>query len=136
MGFFLMLLNTTRRPTSFFSATFPAAREAACKAAFVRSTYDPHSPVDCPTFHEATQPLDYDIRNEPYISSTSVSFRGSTQELSYPQLHIAYPERLHPPQPFLSHHQIQPSFYFPPRPVQAVRFFLTFFFEQFLTIVC
>jgi hypothetical protein len=79
-----------------FYATFPGARNAAYIA--------PHS-------------LQYDIRNELDISSTSVSFTGPTQELSYPQFPI------HPQQTFISYHQSQSSCYSPPRPVS---FFLTF----------
>ena len=108
-----------------FYATFPAARVAACNAAFQQSIYDLPSPVDCPTLHEATRPLEYDIRNEPDISSTSVSFRGPTPGPPYPQLHS---EGLYPRQPFFPHHQIQPSYYSPPRPVS---FFLTFFWSKF-----
>jgi hypothetical protein len=95
-----------------FYATFPAARlarDAAYNAASEQSTYDPHKPVDCLTLHEATQPLEYDIRNELDISRTSASFRAR-QESSYLQLHTAaaYSEGLHPQ--ILSHHQSQPSY--------------------------
>jgi len=116
-----------------FYATFPEARDAVCNAAFEQSIYDLPSPVDCPTLHEATWLLEYDIRNEPGISSTSVSFGGLTQGLSYPQLHFDYSEGLYPRQPFLPHHQIQPSYCSPPHPVS---FFLTFFLEQISTIFC
>ena len=111
-----------------FYATFPAARVAACNAAFQQSIYDLPSPVDCPTSHEATRPLEYGIRNEPDISSTSVSFRGPTPGPSYPQLHFSYSEGLYPRHPYFPHHQIQPSYYSPPRPVS---FFLTFFWSKF-----
>ena len=104
-----------------FYATFPAARVAACNAAFQQSIYDLPSPVDCPTSHEATRPLEYGIRNEPDISSTSVSFRGPTP------VHFSYSEGLYPLQPFFPH-QIQSSYYSPPRPVS---FFLTFFWCNF-----
>ena len=107
-----------------FYATFPAARDAASNAAFERSTlYDFPSPVDGPTFHEAIHTVEYDNRNEPDIGSTSSSFRGPTQELSYPQLHFAYPERFHPQQHFISHRHSQPSYYSAPPPVSS---FLTF----------
>jgi hypothetical protein len=118
-----------------FYATFPAAREAACNAALERSIYDLPGPVGYPTSHEATQPLEYDIRNDPHMSSTSVSFRGPTRELSYPlaQLHFDYFEGLYSQRPFLPHHRrVQPSNYSPPRPVS---FFLPFL-QQFSTIVC
>ena len=110
-----------------FYATFPAARVAVCNAAFQQSIYDLPSPVDCPTLHEATRPLEYDICNEPDISSTSVSFRGPTPGPTYPQLHFTYSEGLYPRQSFFPH-QIQSSYYSPPRPVS---FFLTFFWCNF-----
>ena len=114
-----------------FYATFPAARDAAYNAPMEHSIYDFPRPVDCPTLHEATQPLEYDIRSELDISSTSVaSFRGPTQELSYPPLHVAYSEGHHPQQSFISHRQNQPSYYSsPPRPVSFFFFALPFFFS-------
>ena len=116
-----------------FYATFPAARDAAYNAAMEQSIYDLPRPMDGPTLHEVTQPLEYSIRNEPDISSTSASFRDPTQELSYPPLHVTYSEGLHPQQPFISHHQNQqPSYYSPPRPVSFLSFFsYNFFFFWF-----
>jgi hypothetical protein len=110
-----------------FYAKFPAARDAEYNATMEQSTYDPPSPTDFPTSHEATThpSLQYDIRNELDMSSTSVSFSGTTQELSYPHtLHFDYSKGLHSQPPFLPHHQSQPSYSSPPRPV-------SFFFRLF-----
>jgi hypothetical protein len=110
-----------------FYAMFPAARDAAYNAAPERSVYDHPRPVDCPSVHEAPQFLRYDIPNDQDTSSTSMSesFRGPSQELSYPRLHAAYSESLHPSH---RHHQTQLSYYSPPRPAS---FFYIFLFEQF-----
>ena len=96
-----------------FYATFPAARDAAYDAASEQSISDHHRPVDCPSLSE----LRHDLRDLD-ISGTSISesFRGPTQELSYPQIHAPYSESLH-----ISHNQSQPSY---PHPVSL---FFTFF---------
>ena len=120
--------QTQNEVEELFYATFPAARDAACNELFEQRAYDLPSPVDYPTLHATTQPFEYDIRNELEIGSSSVPFRGPNQELSYPESQFTHSEGLHPQQPFLSHHQIQPSYYSPPYPVS---FFLSFFLNNF-----
>ena len=117
--------QTQYEADQLFYATFPAARDAAYNAGLEQNAYDLPGSVDFPIFHDTIQPLESDIRNELLISGTSVSFRGSTQELSHPQLHVA--TYSHSQQPYISYHQIQPSYESPTQPVSV--FLIFFWFE-------